>query len=96
MNNVAIISYGGALILLYLCILLYSLACKRREDIFKKLIIVFGMLPGFIGVIYGFSLVLKPGDSAQGIGVMSAWLILEMGAIQLKQLIKTNGILIDK
>ena len=96
MNNVAIISYGGALILLYLCILLYSLACKRREDIFKKLIFAFGMLPGFIGVIYGFTLVLEPGNSAQGIGVMTAWLLLEMGAIRLKQLVKNNGILLNK
>jgi hypothetical protein len=95
-NNLAIVSYGGALILLYLCILLYSLACKRGEDIFKNLIIAFGMVPGFIGVIYGFTLVLKPGNSAQGIGVMTAWLLLEMGAIQLKQLIKNNGMLLNK
>jgi hypothetical protein len=40
--------------------------------------------------------VLKPGNSAQGIGVMTAWLLLEMGAIQLKQLIKNNGMLLNK
>jgi len=88
MNNIAIISYSGALILLYLCILLYSQACSRQGKIFINMITVFGMVPGLIGVIYGLFLILKTGDTAQGLGIMTAWLLLELGALQLKQLIQ--------
>lgn len=87
-SNIAIISYGGALILLYLCILIYSQACKRQGNIHRNLITVVGVVPGLIGVIYGFSLMLKTENTAMGIGILTAWLLLEMGAIQLKRLIQ--------
>jgi len=90
MNDIAIISYGGALILLYLCILLYSQACKSQNSIFAKLITLFGMVPGFIGVIYGFILILSTGKTGEGVAIMTAWLLLELGALQLKQLIQNE------
>jgi len=37
-DNIFIVSYGGSLILLYTCILLYSQACKGRVDLFRHLI----------------------------------------------------------
>jgi hypothetical protein len=85
-TDVTILSYAAALFLLYACILLYALACKYRRNIFRNLITAFGMLPGVVGVIYGFFVILSTGNSAQGLGIMTAWLLLEMGALQLKQL----------
>ena len=88
MINAVVVSYASALILLYFCVLLYSQACKHGESPYTKLIIAFGMLPGFAGVVYGFYLFLTLADRAQGLAVMTAWLMLEMGALQLKRLVK--------
>jgi hypothetical protein len=88
MNNAVIVSYASALILLYFCVLLYSLACKHGEGLYAKLIGMSGVLPGVTGVIYGFYLFLTLEDRRQGLAVMTAWLLLEMGALQLKRLAK--------
>ena len=88
MNNAVIVSYASALILLYFCVLLYTQACKHGESPYTKLLIAFGMLPGLVGVVYGFYLFLTLGDRTQGLAVMTAWLLLEMGVMQLKRLVK--------
>ena len=88
MNNAVIVSYASALILLYFCVLLYSLACKYSGSLYTRLIVMSGMLPGLAGVIYGFYLFLTLEDRTQGLAVMTAWLLLEMGAMQLKRLVK--------
>ena len=88
MNTAVIVSYASALILLYFCVLLYSLACKHGAGLYTKLIIMSGMLPGLAGVVFGFYLFLTLEDRTQGLAVMTAWLLLEMGALQLKQLAK--------
>ena len=90
MNNAVIVSYASALILLYFCVLLYSLACKHGGSLYTKLITMSGMLPGLVGVIYGFYLFLTLEDRTQGLAVMTAWLLLEMGALQLKRLVSVN------
>lgn len=87
MNNVVVVSYASALILLYCCVLLFSLACKHGASPYAKLIITFGMLPGLAGIVYGFYLFLTLVDRTQGLAVMTAWLLLEMGALQLKRLV---------
>lgn len=88
MNNAVLVSYASALILLYFCVLLYTLACKRGENPYAKLIVAFGMMPGLAGVVYGFYLFLTLEDRTQGLAVMTAWLLVEIGALQLKRLIK--------
>ena len=87
MNNPVIVSYASALILLYVCIMLFSQARKHGDNLYKRLIVACGMLPGLAGVFYGFYLFLTLPDRTQGLAVMSAWLLLELGALQLKQLV---------
>ena len=88
MNSIVVMSYASALILLYVCVLLYSLACRYGKNPYRRLIVAFGMLPGIAGVVYGACLFLTPGDRTQGLAVMTAWMLLEAGALQFKQLLK--------
>lgn len=87
MINSALVSYASALILLYFCVLLYAQACKHGGSPYTMLIVAFGMVPGLAGVIYGFYLFLTLEDRTQGLAVLTAWLLLEMGALQLKRLV---------
>ena len=87
MINAALVSYASALILLYFCVLLYAQARKHGGSPYVKLIVAFGMIPGFAGVVYGFYLFLTLQDKTQGLAVLTAWLLLEMGALQLKRLV---------
>ena len=86
MNNVVVVSYAGSLLLLFFCVML--LAQSRRSDggPYAMLMLVFGMLPGLAGVVYGFYLFMALQDRTQGLAVMTAWLLLEMGALQLQRL----------
>jgi hypothetical protein len=43
------------------------------------------MVPGFLGVVYGFYLFLTLEQRQIGLGIMTAWLLLEMGTLQLRQ-----------
>lgn len=91
MATITTISYASALILLYLCILLFASAHKNNKKIYHLLLNIFGMLPGFCFVLYGFYLFLTLGDRTQGLAVLTAGLLLEMGALQLKQILKTRS-----
>lgn len=88
MNSVVVMSYASALILLYICILLYSLACRYGNDPYRKLLVALGLLPGLAGVVYGCYLFLSLEDRALGLAVMSAWGLLEMGALHIKLLMR--------
>ena len=88
MNIAVVVTYASALILLYFCIVLYSLACNYGKRPYVRLIMVFGMMPGLAGVAYGFYLFLTSGDRTQGLAVMTAWLLLELGSLQLIRLVK--------
>ena len=88
MDTTIIISYGGPLILLYLCILLFIEGTKRQHILFDRLLFAFGMVPGLLGVLYGFYLFLALEQRQAGLGILTAWLLLEMGALQLRQALK--------
>jgi hypothetical protein len=85
MNKVAIVSYAGALFLLFLCIHLCIRDSKRHDNLFGTLIMVFGMIPGLAGALYGVYLFLTLENRAQGLADMTAWLLLELGAFELRQ-----------
>ena len=84
MEKAVILSYAGALILLYLCIVLFIWDCRRQDNFIGKLIMLFGMIPGLAGVLFGFYLFLTLENREQGLAVLVAWLLLEMGAFQLR------------
>jgi hypothetical protein len=71
--------------LLYLCILLFIKGFKDHNILYNRILLFFGMVLGFFGVVYGFYLFLTLEQRQIGIGVMSAWLMLELGALQLRQ-----------
>lgn len=91
MATITTFSYATALILLYLCILLFYRAHKNDKQVYHLLLNIFGMLPGFGFVLYGFYLFLTLADRTQGLAVLTAGLLLEMGALQLKQILKTKS-----
>jgi hypothetical protein len=81
------LSYTTALILLFVCVSITSGVGKITDVIARRLIIGVGVVPGVVGVIYGFLLAFTSGNSKISLGVISAWLLLEIGAIQLKNII---------
>ena len=89
MENYVTISYSLSLILLFLCVIFVRIAANKNEYIStaRYLLRLFGVVPGFIGVILGIYLQLRLKDPA-GIMVMTAWLILELGSVQLLNILK--------
>ena len=84
------LSYITALILLFVCISITSGVGKITAVIARRLIIGVGVVPGVVGVIYGFLLAFTSENSEIFLSVISAWLLLEIGAIQLKKIINKN------
>ena len=85
------LSYITALILLFVCISITSGVGKITDVIARRLIIGVGVVvPGVVGVIYGFLLAFTSENSEVFLSVISAWLLLEIGAIQLKKIINKN------
>ena len=91
MKEAAWLSYSVALILLCLCVLLCCQHYRRPGKLIRILIIAFGMVPGVVGVVVAFSLSVLSNDLRQGLAAMWAWLLLEIGALQLTQLLKKIG-----
>ena len=91
MDNIqlATLAYAAALIILFLCILFLRIALTRAGYVKYAgyLIRLIGVLPGFLGVIYGIYIhfVLK---NPSGLAVMSAALLLEIGCVQLLHILK--------
>lgn len=88
MAETVTLSYVAALTLLFVCILIFSWIGKKSESLIRKLIVGVGMVPGLIGALYGFSLAFTHGNTREVLPVMSAWLLLEFGALQLTRMIK--------
>jgi len=88
MESIILISYITPLILLYLCILIFAQGSKRQTILFDRLLLIFGMVPGLAGVLYGLYLFLTLEQRQVGLGILTAWLLLEMGALQLRHVYK--------
>jgi L-cystine uptake protein TcyP (sodium:dicarboxylate symporter family) len=88
-NNIIIIfSYVASLLLLFLCIGIFSRTAPKSAGLTRRLLIGLGIVPGLVGVIFGFSLAFFQIDTSQMLLVMGAWLLLEFGTLQLSSMVK--------
>jgi len=91
MDNVHLVtlSYAAALIIMFVCILIIRIAVTKLS-FFKYagyLIRLIGVLPGFLGVIYGIYVHFVL-NNPSGLAIMSAALLLEIGSVQLLYILK--------
>ena len=91
MSNYVIGSYSAALLLLFLNVIFLRMAVHNPNSLstFRILIRMFGILPGFAGVLFGLYLQFKL-NNPDSFPVMTAWLILELGAVQLLSILKRH------
>ena len=91
MSNYVIGSYSASLLLLFLNVIFLRMGVHNPSSLstFRILIRMFGILPGFAGVLFGLYLQFKHG-SPDSFPVMTAWLILELGAVQLLNVMKKH------
>jgi len=89
MSNYVIGSYSAALLLLFLNVIFLRMAVHNPNSLgtFRILIRIFGIVPGFGGVLFGLYLQFKL-NNPDSFPIMTAWLILELGAVQLLQILK--------
>ena len=89
MNNYIFLSYFLSLFFLFLGIIFLRLAYSSPKNcgLYQWMIRFIGVLPGFIGVIAGVYLHFTKGG-IDGLSIMSAWLILELGSVQMLNLMK--------
>ena len=89
MNNYILLSYFLSLFLLFIGIILLKLAYSSPKNcnLYQWIIRLIGVLPGFIGVIAGVYLHFRNGG-LDGMSIMTAWLILELGSVQILNLMK--------
>ena len=85
----ATIAYGAGLMVLFTCILFVRIGMEKvaYTRYLKYAIRLFGILPGFVAVIYGIYVQFFLNGS-YGLAIMSAGLLLEIGAVQLLQILK--------
>ena len=71
-----------ALILLFLCILVFSASAERAafRPYLKPLLYLCGIGPGLVGVVAGFWLFVT---RSQPVAIVSAFLLLELGGVAL-------------
>lgn len=91
MSNYIIGSYSASLLLLFLNVIFLRMGIHNPGSLgtFRILIRLFGILPGFAGVLFGLYLQFKL-NSPDSFPVMTAWLILELGAVQLLNILKKH------
>ena len=89
MNIYVFASYSASLLLLFLCIMFLRIGVQNTQSIptFRILIRLFGILPGFAGVLFGIYLQFKI-EGREAFSVMTAWLLLEIGSVQLLNILK--------
>lgn len=85
----ATLAYAACLIILFICILLIRIAVDKRGYIkhARYLIRLIGVLPGFIGVIFGIYVQFVLSNPS-GLAIMSGGLLLEIGSVQLLYILK--------
>jgi len=91
MSNYVIGSYSAALLLLFLCIIFLRMAVHNPSTLstFRILIRIFGIVPGFGGVLFGLYLQFKL-NNPDAFPIMTAWLLLELGSVQLLYILKRH------
>ena len=93
--HLATLSFAASLIIVFVCILVIRIAITNTGYIRHAgyLIRLIGVLPGFLGVIYGIYVQFVL-NNPSGIAVMSAALLLEIASVQLLYILKRyeNGL----
>jgi putative effector of murein hydrolase LrgA (UPF0299 family) len=69
-------------------ILIFSLTFEKRHKIGQIALLYFGIIPGFLGVVWAIVLFFKQPETTEIIGLLSVWLLLEVRAFRLTQVIK--------
>lgn len=87
-NETALLFFFAALFLLSLCALSVNVGTRepKRARATRWALAVFGIAPGFAMVIWGA--LMQFAGARTGLGVLSAGLLLEMGALQLWEVLK--------
>lgn len=90
MNKYVVAAYALSLILLFTNILCLNIAFTKRNrlKLMQWTIRLIGVIPGFIGVLVGIYILIKSNGETNGIAIMSAFLILELGSVQLLNILK--------
>ena len=88
MSNYLLFSSVFVTMLMVLNILIFSLTFEKRHKIGLRALLYFGIIPGFIGVVWAIVLFFKQPETTEIIGLLSVWLLLEVGALQLTQVLK--------
>ena len=89
-KETALLFFAGALLLLSLCAMSINVGSResKRVRATRWALAVFGIVPGFAMVMSGAVVQFtSPGDRT-GLGMLSAGLLLEMGALQLWDVVK--------
>ncbi len=91
MSNYVIGSYSAALLLLFLNVIFLRMAVHNPNALgtFRILIRIFGIVPGFGGVLFGLYFQFKL-NNPDSFPIMTAWLLLELGAVQLLNILKRH------
>lgn len=89
MNSHIVLSYLLSLVLLFTGILLLKAAYSNpaSSSKYQWMIRLSGVIPGFGGVLFGIYTYFITG-SIDGLTIMTAWLILELGSVQMLNLMK--------
>ncbi len=89
MSNYVIGSYSAALLLLFLNVIFVRMGVHNPASLstFRILVRIFGIVPGFAGVLFGLYMQFKL-NNPDSFPIMTAWLILELGAVQLLYILK--------
>jgi hypothetical protein len=69
-------------------ILIFSITYEKHHKIGQRALLYFGVIPGFLGVLWVIILFFKQPETTEIIGLLSVWLLLEVGAIRLTQVMK--------
>lgn len=89
MNSHILLSYLISLVLLFIGILLLKAAYSDPGNSvrYQWMLRITGVLPGFLGVLFGIYTYFIAGGT-DGLTIMTAWLILELGSVQILNLMK--------
>ena len=90
MNIYVLIGYAASLLLLFTNIMFFVTAYTNRKylNTMQWAMRLLGILPGFLGVLIGIYIFIQSNGGSNGIAIMSAFLILELGTVQLINILK--------
>jgi hypothetical protein len=88
MSNYLLFSSVFVTMLMVLNILIFSITYEKHHKIGQRALLYFGVIPGFLGVLWAIVLFFKQPETTEIIGLLSIWLLLEVGTMRLTQVMK--------